>query len=296
VTQNIGPHGHDDQPEQLDDNHLDTDNELRREIDECVDEIIRRPWFSALKSLPGEAGLWVGTEEELIEELKVRILEEGDCGDALVDEDFPSSAREIIEPPQDVDWAMRKERLWIRDYREVEKELRRDFDAPGWGRKAPILLERGLAAHKPSHEGAQYILASKYRNPLAILVVDLTYHDPKFKNNQRIWSGSARQWSGRTRDLATRLSIQLNSEFGLGELEPREKELVEELKEAIKLESPEDFRRFCSRMRTCAYILRDVGVKVSWEKHVGQKIATDEKYTYTWWTIEAPHWKKTQLY
>ena len=75
------------------------------------------------------------------------------------------------------------------------------------------------------------------------------------------------------------------------ELEPREKELFDELKEEIKLESPEDFRRFCGRMRTCAYVLRDVGVQVSWEKHVGQKVATDEKYTYTWWTIEAPRWK-----
>jgi len=67
-----------------------------------------------------------------------------------------------------------------------------------------MLLELGLAAHKPSHEGAQYILVAKYHNPLAILVVGLTYHDPTFKRNQRMWSGSARQWSGRTRDLATR--------------------------------------------------------------------------------------------
>jgi hypothetical protein len=291
MTDGIGQHGHDDQPEQLDDNHLDTDSELRREIDECVDEIIRRPWFVALKSLPGEVGFWVGTEEELIEELIARMLEEQAGVAAVVAEDFPSSAREIIEPPPDVDWAMRKERLSLVDYREVEKELRGDFDAPGWGRKAPILLERDLSAHKPSHEGAQHILATKYHSSLAILVVGLTYDDPTFKRNQRMWAGNTRQWSGRTRDLATRLSIQLNNEFGPRELEPRENRLVNELKEAIKLESPEDFRRFCGRMRTCAYVLRDVGVKVSWEKLIGQKVATDEKYTYIWWTIEAPRWK-----
>jgi hypothetical protein len=295
MTDNIGQHGHDDQPEQLDDTHRDTDSELRREIDECIDAITRRPWFVALKSLPGEAGFWVGTEGDLIEELRRRTVEV-QAGDDGVAEDFPSSAREIIEPPQDVDWAMRKERLWIRDYRKVEKELRGDFDAPGWGRKAPMLLELGLAAHKPSHEGAQYILATKYHNPLAILVVGLTYHDPTFKRNQRMWLGNTRWWSGRTWDLATRLSIQLNREFDMMELGSRENELVEELKEAIKLECPEDFRRFCGRMRTCAYILRDVGVKVSCEKLIGQKVAMGEKYTYTWWTIEAPHWKKTQLY
>jgi hypothetical protein len=296
VTQNIGPHGHDDQPdEQLRDDHLNADAERHREIDEWIDAITRRPWFAALKSLPGEVGFWVGTEEELIEELIARMLEVQDDDDALVDEDFLTSAREIVDPPDDVVFAMRKERLSLLDYRKVEKELRRDFDAPGWGRKAPILLERDLSAHKPSHEGAQYILATKYHNPLAILVVGLTYDDPTFKRNQRMWSGNTRWWSGRTRDLATRLSIQLNREFGMRELGPREnklvKELVEELKEAIKLESPEDFRRFCSRIRTCAYILRDVGVQVSWEKHIGQKVATGEKYTYTWWTIEAPRWK-----
>ncbi len=283
MTDNIGQHGHDDQPEQLDDTHRDTDSELRREIDECIDAITRRPWFVALKSLPGEAGLWVGTEEDLMEELKKRTVQE-QAGDVdVASEAFPSSARKIIEPPQDVEWAMRRERLSLVDYREVEKELRGDFDAPGWGRKAPILLERDLSAHKPSHEGAQYILATKYHNPLAILVVDFTYHDLTFKRNDQMW------W-GRTRGLAERLSIQL-WEFGMRELEPKESQLFDELKEAIKLDSPEDFRRFCGRMRTCAYMLRDVGVKVSWEKHVGQKVATDEKYTYTWWTIEALRWK-----
>jgi hypothetical protein len=64
-----------------------------------------------------------------------------------------------------------------------------------------------------------------------------------------------------------------------------------ELEEALKLEYLEDFRRFCGQMRTCAFLLKDVGVKVSWEKHVGQRVATDEKYTFTWWTIEAPRWK-----
>jgi hypothetical protein len=179
MTENIGHHGHDDQHDEQVHDYQVEDAAPRREIDEWIYAITRRPWFVALKSLPGEAGFWVGTEEELIEELIARMLEEQDGVAAVVAEDFPSSAREIIEPPPDVDWAMRKERLSLVDYRKVEKELRGDFDAPGWGRKAPMLLERGLAAHKPSHEGAQYILATKYHNPLAILVVGLTYDDPR---------------------------------------------------------------------------------------------------------------------
>lgn len=184
---------------------------------------------------------------------------------------------------------MLQERLWIMDYREQEKEIRGDYDAPGWGRKAPILLQRDFSARKPSHEAAAYLVTTKYRNPLAALIVEFTYHDLTFKRNDQTWSG-------RTRDLAKRLSIQLFWEFGMRELGPREKQLFDELNEAIKLESPKDFRRFCGRVRTCAFILRDVGVKVTWAKDVGQKVATGEKYTYTRWTIAAPRWKKTQPY
>jgi hypothetical protein len=192
-----------------------------------------------------------------------------------------------------VEYAFRQARLEVLDYRQMSKKVREGYYGPGWGRSAPIMVQRDLAGRKPYHEAAAYLMTTKYRNPLAALVVECTYHDHKFKSNQQTWSGSARQWSGRTRDLATRLSIQLYSEFGLRELKPREKELFDELDRLFELESPEDFRRFCGRLRTSAYILRDVGVKVSWEKHVGQKVATDETYTYTWWTIEAPPWMKS---
>src|SRR5918998_5941566 len=228
MTDNIGHHGHDDQPEQLQDDHLDADAERHREIDEWIDAITRRPWFVALNSLPGDRGLWVGSEDELLEELKERLGPE-----ATLSEDFPSSASEIIEPPKDVEFAMRKERLSIMDYRQMSKKIREDYYGPGWGRSAPIMIGRGLAGRKPYHEAAAYLMTSKYRNPLAALVVEFTYHGHKFTRNNR-------EWWGRTRELAERLSIQLFWEFGMRELEPREKELFDELKEAITLESPED--------------------------------------------------------
>ena len=83
MTENIGHHGHDDQSY----DYRIEDAEPGREIEEWIDAITRRPWFAALKSLPGEGGFWIGTEEELIEELKARMLEEQDDGDALVDEE-----------------------------------------------------------------------------------------------------------------------------------------------------------------------------------------------------------------
>src|SRR5215204_157407 len=277
MTENIGHHGHDDQPdEQLHEDHLDADAERRREIEEWIDAITRRPWFVALNSLPEDRGLWVGTEDELLEELKERVGPE-----ATLSEDFPSGASEIIEPPRDVEFAMRRERLSIMDYRQMTKKIREDYYGPGWGRSAPIMIGRGLAGRKPYHEAAAYLMTTKYRNPLAALVVECTYHGHKFTRNNR-------EWWGRTGKLAEQLRIRYMDEVAF--IESRRNK---ELEEALKLECLEDFRRFHRQMRTCAFILKDVGVRVSWEKFRSRKLHTDEEYSYTLWTIEAPHWMKT---
>jgi hypothetical protein len=270
VTKNIGHHGHDDQPdEQLHDYRVE-DAAPGREIDEWIDAIISKPWFAALKSLPGDRGLWVGTEDELLEELKERV-----SPDAALSEDFPSNAREIIEPPQDVDWAMRKERLSITDYRTIEKELRENYDVQGWGRKAPILLQQSLTGLRPSRDGALYCL-SQYGNPLAASVVVFTYIDSKLKGRDRLWSGS-------TAELAQQLSfypVRINDDM----------ERHEHIWKILRLERRADRRRFSAMMKTCAYILKDVGVKVTWKRITRRNPVTDEKYTYTRWTVEAPHW------
>jgi hypothetical protein len=277
MTENIGHHDRPD--EQLHDYRVE-DAAPGREIDEWIDAITRRPWFVALKSLPGEAGLWVGTEEDLMEELKKRTVEEQAGDDDVASEEFPSSAREIIEPPQDVDWAMRKERLSITDYRTMEKELRENYDVPEWGRKAPILLQRGLVGLRPSRDGALYRL-SLYGNPLAASVVVFTYIDNKFKGRERLWSGS-------TAELAQQLSfypVRINDDM----------ERHEQIWKVLRLERRADRRRFSVMMKTSSYILKDVGVKVSRERITGRKPVTDEKYVYTKWTIEAPHWAPWRL-
>jgi hypothetical protein len=276
MTENIGHHGHDDQPdEQLHDDYLDADAEGHREIDECIDAITRRPWFVALKSLPGDRGLWVGTEDELMENLKERV-----GPDDTLSEDFPSSASEIIKPPRDVEFAMRKERLSIIDYRTMEKDLRENYDVPQWGRKAPILLQRGLAGLRPSRDGALHRL-SLYGNPLAASVVVFTYIDSKFKGKERRWSGS-------TAELAQQLSfypVKINDDM----------ERHEQIWKVLRQERRADRRRFSAMMRTSSYILKDVGVKVSRKRITGRNPVTDEKYTYMRWTVEAPHWAPWRL-
>jgi hypothetical protein len=269
MTENINQHGHDDQPDEQRYDYRIEDADPGRELDEWIDAITRRPWFVALKSLPGDAGLWVGTEDGLMEELKERV-----GPDAALSEDFPSNVGEIIEPPRDVEYAMRKERLSLIDYRKMSKKIREDYDGPGWGSSAPIMIGRGLAGRKPFHEAAVHLLMKKYSNPLAALIVEFTYHDPKFTRNNR-------QWWGRTRELAQRLGIQLFMEVGFREVGAEESRLIKEVEEALELERPEDFRRFHRQMRTCAYILKDVGVRVSWEKVTDRKAITDEKYSYT---------------
>ena len=275
MTDDFGQHGHDDQPGEQPYDYRVEDADPGREIDKWIDDITRRPWFVALNSLPGDRGLWVGTEDELMEELKERV-----GPDAALSEDFPSSAGEIIEPPRDVEFAMRKERIEVMDYRQMTKKVRENYDGPGWGPSAPIMIKRGLAGHKPFHEAAAYLMTTKYRNPLAALVVEFTYHDPKFTKNNR-------EWSGRTRELAEQLSIRYMDKVAF--VESRR---IRELEQVINIEGPSDLRRFARQMHTCAYILKDVGVKVKWERVTGRKVTTDEKYTYTRWTIEAPRWRR----
>jgi hypothetical protein len=273
MTENMGHHDHDDQTDEQPYDYRIEDAEPGREIDEWIDAIISKPWFAALKSLPGDRGLWVGTEEDLMEDLKKRTVEV-QAGD-VASEEFPSSAREIIEPPQDVDWAMRKECLSITDYRTMEKELRENYDVPGWERKAPILLQQGLAGLRPSRDGALFYL-SQYGNPLAASVVLFTYIDSKFKRKERMWSGS-------TAELAQQLSfypVRISDDM----------ERHEQIWKILRLESRADHRRFSAMMRTCAYILKDVGVKVSRKRISGRNPVTDEKYVYTRWTVEAPNW------
>jgi len=249
----------------------------RDELDRLVDETTSAPWFEALKSLTDRSGLWVGTEDELMAEIEARAGR-----DASRSKDFRSYISESTEtPPLQVVYAFRTARLEVLDYRQMTKKIREDYYGPGWGPSAPIMIARGLAGRKPYHEAAAYLMTTKYRNPLAALVVEFTYHGHKFTRNNR-------QWWGRTRELAEQLSIRYIDEVAF--IESRRNK---ELEEALKFERLEDLLRFHRQMRTCAYVLRDVGVKVSWEKVRSRKLHTDEEYSFTRWTIEAPHWMKT---
>jgi hypothetical protein len=249
----------------------------RDELDRLVDETIREPWFVALMSLTDQSGLWVGTEDELMAEIEARAGRDASRCEAFLS--YVGDSSEI--PPVHVEYAFRQARLEVLDYRRMSKKVREGYYGPGWGRSAPIMVQRDLAGRKPYHEAAAYLMTTKYRNPLAALVVEFTYHDHKFTRNNR-------EWWGRTRELAEQLSIRYTDEVAF--IESRRNKEVEE---ALKIERLEDLLRFHRQMRSCAYVLREVGVRVTWEKRRSRKLHTDEEYSYTLWTIEAPHWMKT---
>jgi hypothetical protein len=254
------------------DDHFDPDADRRREYDEWIDGITRRPWFLALEGLPGEGGLWVGTGNELMAYLRAL------AGDAGSSEGFPSAVDELVERPDwEVEYAFRQARLDVVDYRKLEDKWRAIYDAPGWGRKAPILVRKGvLAGLKPSNGHAVHTLL-RYGNPLAIAVVLFTHGAKEFKRD--------REWSGRTLELAELLSRERVNLLG-------HPERSREVEQVLKLDHrPDDFRRFSGMMRTCAYILKEVGVKVSWEKIQGRNPISGEDYVYTLWTIKAPDWR-----
>src|SRR4051812_41184269 len=57
-----------------------------------LDEVMREPWVEALWDLVQADGVWVGTEEQLIQELKLRVGRE-----VAESEDFPSSLERLID-------------------------------------------------------------------------------------------------------------------------------------------------------------------------------------------------------
>lgn len=246
------------------------DAEYGREYAEYIDGITRRPWFVALEGLAGDGGLWVGTGAELMAYLRARV------GDTGPEDDFPSGVGELLErPTRDLEYAFRQADLEVLDYRKLEEKRRAIYDAPGWGRKAPILVRRGKACVKPSHEVAINRLR-RYGNPLAIAVVLFTRGAKEFKKD--------REWSGRTLELAELLSRERVNLLG-------HPERSREVENMLELRRPDDFRRFGGMMRTCAYVLKEVGVKVSWERVKGRNPLTGEPYAHTLWRIEAPDWR-----
>jgi hypothetical protein len=268
---------------------------------EWVETLVEEPWLVAMRDLVKWSGTWTGTEEELMEEIRLRVNRE-----VWESEDFPSGFPKLRKYFQ-IAWQVSivngaQLNLEMFDYHEVKKDKDlEEFCVPGWGPEAPILVEQGSAGRRPSYRRALYTLLYKYRSPLPLAVLNFTYFGGKFTKKNRSWSGSSK-------DLVEALMEGYNWP---GEViptpcpavpptpeDPEGKEaerLFDEVWDKLEgLWDPSGYRWLHGQMRTCAYMVEDVGIKVSWKKEpttVTDSEGNPRSTKRTRWSIEAPYWK-----
>jgi hypothetical protein len=251
-----------------------------------VDELEGEPWFVALRDVAEPAGTWVGTEDELVEEVRRRVHRA-----VRESEDFPSDYK-MLDRYFLILWQSRPRIGYvILDHRELTKEDLEEFDVEGWGPAAPILLERGDAGRRPRMRDACCKLL-RYESPLALAVMIFTDNHPFTKKN--------REWCGGSKELADKLRRSYPDDFGLrwclegidpsklapDFLETLHKHEDKELLYGIST----DYRLLYRRMKTCARIAREVGIEVSWKMVPSHRPGTNGKSERLWWTIRAPRW------
>ena len=270
---------------------------------EWVEALMREPWLVALQDLVRWTRIWTGTEQELMEEIRSRVNRE-----VWESEDFPSDFPEFREFYR-IAWqeshAISRGGLGLEllRYDELTKKELKEFYAPGWGPAAPILVERDGAA-RPNYSYTMFKL-TKYQEPLLMAFLIFT-DSAKFIRNERWWSGSTKELTKVLLDYYPMPSHNCRPELAYvkwssyPELEPVDLSLAffdhssMELITDIWRWGPSDYRRFHARMKTCAGILEEVGIKVSKKKvtrtvrEPGREVRKTKR---TRWTIEAPPWR-----
>ena len=258
-----------------------------------LDTVTEEPWFVALEDLVKWSGTWTGTEEELVEEVSLRVSRE-----VRESEDFPSTYEKFSEYYDILYYSDPHRPPMILDYRELTKKDLEEFDVPGWGPEAPILVERDFAGRKPRYRAALCDLLYRYRSPLSIAVLNFTYSSSKFTKKNRVWSGFTNKLAEQLRGYCPIPSC--SGQFPTLPPIPDDpegedlKRRFDETYELLDLMEFSDYRELAGRMRTCAYILKEFGVKVSWEKvsvPVSDSEGRPREKQKLYWTVEAPRWR-----
>lgn len=265
---------------------------------EWAEALTAEPWLLALQDIVRWRGIWTGTEEGLTEELRFRVNRE-----VREAEDFPSDfpkLRHYFGVAWEVSHYCSSGGLGLELFRydELSREDLKEFDVPGWGPEAPILVERGFAGRRPSYYAVMFELA-KYEDPLLLAFLIFT-DSPKFARNRRRWTGSTVELAELLRAYYPRPSFNCpmylahlgwSSEGGPDAfMDHAWREPLDEL----WWWKSSDYRRFHGRMRTCARILKEVGIKVSREKAsrtVRGSQGGRKRTKRTRWAIEAPRWE-----
>lgn len=259
---------------------------------EWLEAVAQEPWLVAMYSLVRWSGTWVGTEEELIEEVRLRVGPE-----VRASEDFPSTYQGLLDYYMALFYCAPHVPPTLLDYRELEKRDIEDHDVPGWGPESPIMIHRDSAAVRPVYRITVYSLMGRYHSPLALAILEFTHGSRKFTKKERTWSGT-------TAALAESLLAHFlpPGHFRILEItgtpdDPEGRgaeQRFDETRKLLSLQEPSDYRKLAGRLRTCAYMLRDYGVEMSWKKMpatsrgaYGTKQSTQKLY----WTVRAPRWR-----
>ena len=267
--------------------------------EEWLGRVMDEPWVRAVEGMVAWTGVWVGTEEELIGEMRMR------AGKAAGDSpDFPSSLRRLKRYVNLALDGFFDRKLRVADHRDLDEEELEAYWAPGWGPDAPALLFRGGAAYRPDYWKTMLKLL-RHWHPLPAAVLGLTASKGFAKFLE---PGGPRSRFYNTEDLAKALIKHYPHFLRIPRplLDRARPEWVLEGDPMVwwHKEEPtasvgydfEDTLALGRRMRRWAPVLEEEArIKVTWERRTTVPGLPPEMRLHrpkTYWTIEAPLWEK----
>jgi hypothetical protein len=273
--------------------YLETFEPNSTEYEDWLEKVMAEPWVAALEELIRWTGLWVGSEENLLGELKMRVGKE-----VSASPDFPSSYEQLDEYIRIAIEGFQMKELEVMDYRELTEEDLEDFDVPGWGPEAPIVVFDDDAARCLDYWRAMCrFLTYEQALPLAVLI--FTGEDKHFRK-ERTWTGTTKGLIKKLRKhrphVGPAVPFRLARYFGTRDDGSFDYWFMEDSFNSEPIDN-EDYLEVAKLMRNWASILEEEArIKVRWEKRTfsarsPEASKIDQRHR-TYWTIEAPRWYK----
>lgn len=228
-----------------------------KEYKAWLERIAQEPWVTALRSLVEQRDWWVGTEEQLFKEMKIRV-----GSNVRSSSDFPSKLDDLYEYMGEVPEVFRRLGIDVENWWDIlAEEVEWEFDAPGWGQERPILVYQGEAALR-----SYYRRALELRDPLPLSLLCVVAREK---------AGEHKRWKSDTFDLMQALHSEHASDFTDAE---QARGLFDFDREAG------EYATLQERMAECAPLFDELGIHVRCEERPSGS---------TYWTVEVPRWKNT---
>jgi hypothetical protein len=267
-----------------------------KEYEEWVDRIAEEPWFIALIELVKHQGQWwVGTWQELIRQLRRRAGEE-----ASACEDFPSTLDRLKDYAWVASDAFTRADIDFLDYELAEAYGTDEFDAPGWGPQAPVLIFRDNSVLRPDYIWTLGKVLERW-DPFLLAVF-------LFVSNEGL--GNGRCWEGTTPQFVEALSRQRPDQESVpnyiskcfrpaGSASPLpEYEDTEEEARLLRRRALMDYEAFVDRIRKNVPFLESIGIRVRMELHPSEvgssaNLVTRRDWKQAQWVVRAPRWLRS---